>query len=145
MSPGERMVDGWGPLAIIKINKYEDCAQSQTHNSIFLSEIWDKDSEVIIITADSGYLTDTWRNWSLGDPSNSWLHHSIWISCAWLLCINYVEMSCRFSSLFLGIGSINCLTHLPLDKMAVIWQTFSNAFSWMKFFYFDSYFIEICS
>ena len=30
----------------------------------------------------------------------------------------------------------NVLTHLPLDKMAAISQTFSKAFSWMKGFQF---------
>ena len=38
------------------------------------------------------------------------------------------------------------LTHLPLDKMAAISQTiFSDAFSWMKFLYFDYDFTEFCS
>ena len=31
------------------------------------------------------------------------------------------------------VQTINCLTHLPLDKMAVVLQTiYSHAFSWMK-------------
>ena len=38
------------------------------------------------------------------------------------------------------------LNHLPLDKMTAISQTtFSNTFSWMKRFYFDSSFTEVCS
>ena len=38
------------------------------------------------------------------------------------------------------------LSHLPLEKIAAIWRTpFSGALPWMKSFYFDSNFTEVCS
>ena len=41
---------------------------------------------------------------------------------------------------------LTTLTHFSLEKMAAILQTaLSNAFSWMKIFYFDSNFTEVCS
>ena len=41
---------------------------------------------------------------------------------------------------------VHTLTHLPLDKIAAIWQTTcSNAFSWMKILEFQKKFTEICS
>ena len=87
------------------------------------------------------------NNREAGDLRRYRAHYDVIVMLTRAAFHNPRSFKIRVYSFHVNLKSgLHLLSHLPLDKMAAISQTtFSNAFSWMKSFVFDSNSTELCS